>query len=65
MLFDGTSVNGSVMLAPPQVPVSACIRDELNVMIAITATNIVALLRIFGYLAFTALPIAARMRQAS
>jgi hypothetical protein len=53
MLFEGTSVKGKVMLAPAQVPVSACIRDEVMATIATTATKSMALLGVSS-LVFTA-----------
>lgn len=45
MLLAGTSVNGRVVVCPPHVPMSAHSRDEEIVIIAIAATNSMALLR--------------------
>jgi hypothetical protein len=45
-----TSVNGSVVLTPTQVPVSACKRSDAAVIITIAATSIIALLRILVFI---------------
>lgn len=45
----GTSVKGSVMLAPPQVPVSACKRSDAAVIITNAATSAIVLLRMLVF----------------
>jgi hypothetical protein len=48
----GTSVKGSVMLAPPQVPVSACNRSDTAVIITIAATSRIVRFRTLVFVSF-------------
>jgi hypothetical protein len=48
-----TSVNGSVVLTPPQVPVSACNRDDSTVTLTINESSRVARMALPGLILMT------------